>query len=140
MLKVTLYIVALEKVLGVESDKLSKALPVIDNPWKHRRRGVEKKMVVGEPMAKPDQTLIRLLARAHQWVTALRSGVSLTDLARKEKVTKAYIRTRSRLAFLAPNVQQAILFGTLDPSFTANRILSLDVPLDWKKQEQLFRL
>jgi len=88
--------------------------------------------------AVPDQTLIKLLDQAHGWVEKLKDGVSLKVIAAQKKVTPAYIRTRSKLAFLSPKVQKAILDGALDPAYTANRLVRMKIPLDWREQESLF--
>jgi site-specific DNA recombinase len=68
----------------------------------------------------------------------LKDGVSLKVIAAQKKVTPAYIRTRSKLAFLSPKVQKAILDGALDPAYTANRLVRMKIPLDWREQESLF--
>lgn len=74
----------------------------------------------------------------HGWVEKLKDGVSLKVIAAQKKVTPAYIRTRSKLAFLSPKVQEAILDGALDPAYTANRLVRMKIPLDWREQESLF--
>ena len=61
-------------------------------------------------------------------------------IAKKHGVTTAYIRTRSRLAFLSPKIQQAIVTGTLDPKFTTRHIMGMKIPSDWQSQEALFGL
>jgi site-specific DNA recombinase len=124
--------------LGIDSRNLSLELIEFDVPWTLKRRGVENKIIIGEPSPELDQTLIRMLTHAHQWVNDMKAGIPLNTIAQKQGVTPAYIRTRSRLAFLSPKIQQAILAGTLTPEFTMNCMLQMKIPRDWCQQNTLF--
>ena len=130
----------LANLLGINPKDLSEEITAFEVQWQIRRRGVENRLIIGDPVPQPDQTLIRMLVRAHQWVQDMRAGVSLKQIAYRESVTAAYIRTRSRLAFLSPQIQKAILTGLLPPEFTTNRILQMKIPLDWQRQNNLFGL
>jgi len=74
------------------------------------------------------------LARAHGWVKAIRAGRSLARIAASEQRSESAIRSRLTLAFLAPQIQHAILNGTLAPHWTTNAILRLNLPADWAAQ------
>ena len=126
------------RALGIQVEQLYPELTRFRAPWQIKRRGVEKKIIIGDEKAVPDQTLIKLLDQAHGWVEKLKDGVSLKVIADQKGVTPAYIRTRSKLAFLSPKVQEAILDGALDPAYTANRLVRMKIPLDWREQESLF--
>ena len=97
-------------------------------------------LVIGTPTPQPDPVLVRTLAEAHRWVTALRDGVPLARIAQDSGHHDAYIRTRAPLAFLAPKIQIAILNGTLPPDLTLHRILQRPIPLDWQEQQRLYGL
>jgi len=124
--------------LGTNPEELSVKLVEFEVPWTFRKRGVENKIIVGHPAPEPDHVLIRMLAKAHRWAQEMRDGISLKAIAQKQGVTPGYIRTRSRLAFLSPKIQQAIVKGSLPPEFTTNRILQMKVPRDWNRQHTLF--
>jgi len=126
------------KELEVNSKNLSMELIRFEVPWKLKRRGVEIKIIIGDPAPEPDKTLICMLARAHQWVQDMKAGLSPGVIAQKQGVSPGYIRTRSRLAFLSPKIQQAIVEGTFPPEFTLNRIMSMKIPRDWGHQNTLF--
>ena len=130
----------LAKSLNMMPDELSDQPVEFEQSWTFRKRGVENRMIVGSPAPQPDLTLIRTLAKAHQWVQDMRSGKSPAAIAQTHNVTPGYIRTRSRLAFLSPRIQQAIIKGVLPPEFTTNRILQLKVPRNWQHQDTLFGL
>jgi site-specific DNA recombinase len=138
VLQVKLNAKPLAEKLGIIIEDLSPELIGFEVPWKLKRRGVENKIIVGDPAPEPDQTLIRVLAHAHQWVRDMKKGDPLKVVALKQGVTPAYIRTRSKLAFLSPKIQQAIMSGTFPSEFTTNRILSMKIPCDWQHQNTLF--
>ena len=135
--------------IGLDADPLAKALDIdvedlpdniidFELPWQKKRRGVENKLIIGDPAPEPDLILIRMLAKAHHWVQEMKDGISLKKIAHNLDVTPAYIRTRSKLAFLSPQIQHAIIKGTLSTEFTTNQILSMKIPRDWQLQNSLF--
>ncbi|MCG7519078.1 hypothetical protein [Ruegeria sp. Ofav3-42] len=69
-----------------------------------RRRGVEAKVIAGEMAPQPDPHLRSMLIRAHGWARDLKAGVQLMEIARRESVPGAFIRTRAQLAFLSPKI------------------------------------
>ena len=83
-----------------------------------QRRGVASKLVLpgrAEPYhsAKCDPALIKAVARGHLWFEELATGRarSLHELATREGITRRYIRRLVNLAFLSPQLVQAILRG-----------------------------
>ncbi|SLN76479.1 recombinase family protein [Roseisalinus antarcticus] len=105
-----------------------------------RRRGSEIKIVtssmVGDSDTGPDATLINALAEAHHWSVQLRSGTQLADLTRTTGLAQSHIRRRSRLAFLSPDIQAAILAGKQPCDLTLERLVRAGVALDWDEQRQ----
>ena len=138
ILRVKLDTKGLAKLLGINIEDLSEELVEFELPWQKKRRGVENKLIIGDPVPEPDLILIRMLAKAHQWVQEMKDGTPLKQIANNLGVTPAYIRTRSKLSFLSPQIQQAIVKGTLSPEFTTNQILSMKIPRDWQLQNTLF--
>ncbi|MCL5778703.1 recombinase family protein [Limibaculum sp. FT325] len=128
----------LAALLAVEATALSAPALAITTPLALRRRGVETRIVAGEPEASPDPVLVRRLAQAHRWVAALRRGAPLSALSRKAGCTDAFIRTRAQLAFLSPPIQEAILEGRQPAGLTLERIVRAGVPLDWAEQDERF--
>ena len=109
----------------------------IDVPFACRRRGVEMKIVAGDRSAVPDVTLLRALRNAHHWSKALRSGMCLRELARKEAVSPRYVARILPLYGLAPKIQAAIVDGTQPVDLTLQRLKCHPFPLDWSEQERL---
>jgi hypothetical protein len=63
--------------------------------------------------ARPDETLIRALARAHRWNRMLEAGRygSTAEIAEAEKIGRSFVSRLLRLTLLAPDIQEAILEG-----------------------------
>jgi hypothetical protein len=130
----------LAHALDVATDDLAPDLHAIQAPLRLRRRGVETKLVIGEPCPAPDPILMRALSEAHRWRQALLDGTPLGTIAQETDCTGAFIRKRSPLAFLSPRIQIAIRDGTLTPDMTLQRILRSPTPLDWQQQEHMIGL
>ena len=62
---------------------------------------------------RPDETLIRALARAHRWKRMLEEGRyrSAGELAEAEGITRSFVNRLLRLTLLAPDIVEAILDG-----------------------------
>ncbi|WP_282021413.1 hypothetical protein [Ruegeria faecimaris] len=128
----------LASALGIAADHLHPDLAHVTASFDLRRRGVEVKVIAGDTVPQPDPHLRSMLIRAHGWARDLKAGVQLMEIARRESVPGAFIRTRAQLAFLSPKIQAAILDGTQPPELTLKRLVSVTHPLDWAEQECLF--
>ena len=124
--------------IGIDCSTIKPSVLDTRVPWQIKRRGVESRIVIGEEKPEADKTLLKSLAQAHAWVSEMRNGASLKAIADAEGVTSSYIKTCTKLAFLSPKIQSAILEGRLDPRFTTNQILRTKMPMDWRAQETLF--
>ncbi len=102
------------------------------------RRGLELRLLAGPRAPAPDPTLIAALTRATRWLAALRTGEAILALATREGRSESFVRSRLELAFLSPRLQAAILAGTQPLDLTLERLVRTPIPLDWKKQEQVF--
>jgi site-specific DNA recombinase len=58
----------------------------------------------------------------------LRKGESLSSIAKAENCSHSFIRSRVALAFLAPDLQRAILDGTAPSHLTTNLIVRMTLP------------
>jgi len=109
-------------------------------PTRIKRRGVEIRLVLeasGSTPAEQDPALIKAVARAHKWLDDLMNErmASLREIAKAEGVTPRYVGNLFPLAFLAPDIVEAILNGTQPPDLTLERIIRhIDLPQDWSEQ------
>jgi len=109
-----------------------------------KRRGVETKLVLPRleqqnHKSRCDPALIKAIARGRAWFDELATGRarSLNELAQRDGITRRYIRRLVNLAFLSPQLVEAILQGCQPVELTATRLTELDLPLDWTKQRGL---
>ncbi len=128
----------LASALGIAADHLHPDLTHVTASFDLCRRGVEAKVIAGDMAPQPDPHLRSMLIRAHGWARDLKAGVQLMEIARRESVPDAFIRTRAQLAFLSPKIQTAILDGSQPPELTLKRLVSVTHPLEWSEQERLF--
>ena len=110
-----------------------------------RKRGGRKVIVTpdGAVASQPearlpriDNALVQALARAFRWRRMLESGDygSIADLARAEKIGRAYVSTMLRLTLLAPDIVEAILDGRQGEDVTLEAVMA-GVPVVWREQE-----
>ena len=108
-------------------------------PAELRRLGKEKRLIVAAHMPKssPDQPLIKVVVRAHNWFEMLKNGKFelISELARAENVQRTYPSRIIPLAFLAPDITEAILEGRQPIDLSVDRLLSaMPLPLAWDAQ------
>jgi DNA invertase Pin-like site-specific DNA recombinase len=133
-----LQVTKLARELDLKPEEIDPATLQIEAPFALRRRGVEGKIVVGDRVPEPDQTLLRALARAHAWTSDLRNGKLLSEIAAATSHSESYIRTRTPIAFLAPGIQISILEGYQPADLTLEKIIRKPIPLDWDVQVRIY--
>jgi DNA invertase Pin-like site-specific DNA recombinase/2-hydroxychromene-2-carboxylate isomerase len=122
------------------------AVLVRDVPLRIKRRGVEMRFVIEGPSASPttpDPVLLKEIRRAHRCFEALVSGQvrSVAELATVEGISDRYVSSLLPLAFLAPDIVEAIAAGRHPPELTAHRLIrTVDLPIAWAAQKQLLGL
>jgi DNA invertase Pin-like site-specific DNA recombinase len=112
-------------------------------PYKVRNRGRQLR-IVPEGMNRaatpePDPALLKLLLRAHDWRRQLETGQprSIKDLAAINAVNASYFTRVLRLAYLAPDIVEAIVVGRQPPDLSANQLVRrLDLPTNWASQRE----
>jgi len=115
-------------------------------PLTMRKRGVELRLVIrNEPSSKStvDLVLLKTIARGHRWFDQLVSGEapSLSAIAAREGLNYRFVGKIVRLAFLAPEIVEAIAEGRQPPDLSAELLTKhLVLPLDWDDQKRLLNL
>jgi hypothetical protein len=119
------------------------ALLIRDVPLRIKRRGVEMRLVIEGRSASPttpDPVLLKEIRRAHRCFEALVSGQvgSVAELATLEEISDRYVSSVLPLAFLAPDIVEAIAAGRQPSDLTAHRLIrAVDLPIAWSAQKQL---
>jgi ParB-like chromosome segregation protein Spo0J len=103
---------------------------------------IEPRLIIGGiagTTQKADPALLKAVARAHRWFEDLVSGrmKSMVEIATREGVQKNYVSQLVRLAFLAPEIVEAIAAGNHPPDLTAQALITrrVELPLDWRAQK-----
>jgi hypothetical protein len=123
------------------TDPDTREIVLLTVPVAFKRSGFELRLVVPgkETAARPDQSLVRLIARAHQMRDRLVGAPeqTITQLAEQERLTASYLTRLLRLAFLAPDIVTAVLDGRQPLELSANKLMAdTRLPIDWSGQLQ----
>ena len=109
-------------------------------PFRVVKRGGRKEMQLPESAAqarKPDNTLVKALARAFRWKRLIDSGefATIADLAEREGIAAPYLARTMRLAQLAPDLVEAILDGRQPRDLTLEALRG-QISEEWSKQTE----
>ena len=111
-------------------------------PMLMKRRGVELRLVVNgatPPSRVADPALVKAITRAYRWFEDLSSGrmTSTAEIAAREGIRARYVRRILPLAFLAPDIVEAIATGRQPVDLTAHRLTQFEAPsADWTVQRR----
>ena len=115
-------------------------------PMTWKRRGGQKVIIAPDgsdawapAKARPDETLIRALARAHRWNQMLEAGKcrSIAEIAEAEKIDRSFVSRLLNLTLLAPDIQEAILEGR-QPKAMQLEELTRAMASVWGEQRERF--
>ena len=109
-------------------------------PFRIVKRGGRKEMQLPEGAStqrRPDDALVKALARAFRWKRMLDSGnfATIAELAEREGITLSYLTRILRLTLLAPDLVAAILDGRHGPEVTLAQLME-PLPAEWTEQFQ----
>jgi len=132
-----------ENLLGEEHRESSGdpgGLITIPIEAKLRRCGMEVRLIVSPEMDKAERrplpSLLKALARAHQWYEWLIEGKvnNVMAVAIRAGMNERYVEKVLRCAFLAPDIVKAVLDGRHSPELTFERLVA-EIPLSWAEQK-----
>ena len=114
---------------------------IVTSPVRLKLRGGRTWLEATGPVAvrsdrKPDDGLVQGLRKAHRTVRDL--GLLGPPALATRSPTSKYERRRTRLAFLAPDLQRALLDGDHPLGLTLEALINGDIPLAWADQRTLF--
>jgi hypothetical protein len=115
---------------------------VLEAEAKLKRCGGEVRLVVplksdGKILGKSTPTLLKAIARAHDWRECMVDGSlhSGQSIAGRSGLNQRYVRRVLQCAFLAPDIVEAILDGRHPPNLTVRKLWH-DLPADWAEQRK----
>ena len=125
-------------VLELDTSNFSPDAMTIIAPFQRRKRGVEARLVIGEQTpASHDVVLIRSIAKAHRYYEAITQGSTFEEIAEAENLTVRRILQVIELAFIAPDIVEAIIRGEQPSGLTAKWLGQNPLPSDWQTQRQV---
>lgn len=104
------------------------------------KRGGRKEMQLPDGASnqrKVDNTLVKALARAFRWKRMLETGefTTIAELAEREGIAAPYLARVLRLAFLAPDIVEAIFEGGQPEGFSLQSFRG-QLPDEWARQRE----
>jgi len=130
---------AIAELLGVIADRINGELMAISSEFRHRKRGVETRIILAGEAAPRDETLFRNIARANRYLAMIISGRTFTEIGEIEGVTARRIQQLIELSFLAPEVIRDVFEGRQPIGLTTEWLLRHAYPANWKDQCEMFR-
>ena len=115
-------------------------------PMAWKRRGGRKVIIAPEgsdawapTKPRPDETLIRALARAHRWKRLLEEGTyrSAAEVAEAEKIARSYITRLLQLTLLASDIVETILDGMQPKGMMVKQLMG-SMSTVWDEQREGF--
>ncbi|MDR5655084.1 hypothetical protein [Ruixingdingia sedimenti] len=111
-------------------------------PFRVVKRGGRKEMHLPDGAAtqrRPDNALVKALARAFRWKRMLESGefASISELAAREGIAFTYMARLMRLSLLSPELVDAVMDGRQPAHITLANLMD-PFPADWKEQHALW--
>ena len=124
--------------LGLPVDTVASGALTVTVPFRMRRRGVERKLVIGaEDRPEIDRRLVTALVTGRQWLEDIIAGRGFGEIARRDRTTTRRVRRLARLALLSPDVMTSIARGTQPTGMTADYLVKTGVPASWEEQAAL---
>jgi hypothetical protein len=136
--RIELDIDKVSSLIQTEISKLDLELLRIEEPVTLRKRTNGTKLTWVGYKGEPNHALIRAIVTAQAWVEEIKAGQSVSDIIQAHNIPEGMIWKRIRLAFLSPNLLQAIVDGTTNRDLTIKMLTRHDLPFDWSDQQALF--
>jgi DNA invertase Pin-like site-specific DNA recombinase len=133
-LSVTLDPYAIAEQLGVLSAHINQAALTLIGDFTLRRRGVEARLVFGDTSPGVDGTLLKTVAQGWAWFEEIKAGMTMQAIADREGVTQRRVAHLVDLAFLAPDIIQAIVDGRQSATLTADSLVKSRHRIIWADQ------
>jgi len=125
---------ALAEQLGIPPGHINEEALTLAGAFTLRRRGVEARLVLGETSSGVDRTLLKNVARGWAWFEELKAGTTMRAIAKREGVTQRRVARLVDLAFLAPDIIQAVVEGRQPVPLTTDSLIKSPHRILWVEQ------
>jgi hypothetical protein len=133
----------LHSVLGLTGGEEGGAAITLETETRFKRNGRGLRYVIPGPegswgRAHQDKPLIQAIARGRYWCDLLLSGKakSREEIATPNGISGQHVARLLPLAWLAPDIVEAILEGRQPRGLTVKRLLA-KLPMDWAEQRRV---
>ena len=126
---------------------MTRGAPVPDTvtlhvPFRIVKRGGRKAIALpdgAQAPRRPDDALVKALARAFRWKRMLESGdfATIAELAEREGIGVSYVTRILRLTLLRPDIVETIMEGRQGPEVTLARLMD-GFPEEWEGQRACY--
>jgi DNA invertase Pin-like site-specific DNA recombinase len=130
---------AIAEHLTVDVTRISDEHLSFQSDFRHRKRGVETKLILADVTGPRDDTLFKNIALAHRYFDMIRSGKTYTEIAEAEGASKRRVQHLVELAFLAPDIVRDVWEGGQPVGLTSHWLKSHAFSPVWTAQRDLFR-
>ncbi len=130
---------AMAEHLAVDPKRISDDHLSLGSDFRHRKRGVETKLILADTQGSRDETLFKNIALAHRYFDLIRSGKTYSEIAEAEGVSKRRIQHLVELAFLAPDIIRDVWEGGQPIGLTSQWLKSHAFTPMWDQQRELFK-
>ena len=125
---------------GDEIGEWAIRLPLLERkPHKEARLRIDPE---GISPGQVDASLVRLLREAFQVRELVTNSpeLAIAEIAKREGRCRKQMTKLLRLSWISPRIVETILEGRQPASLTRNRLLNLELPIEWDAQERLLRI
>ncbi len=126
------------KTLECDDAKLNSSALRLELPFQTRRRGVELKLLLGDVEPEIDHTLVQNIVKARRYLSFIKEGLTISEIAAKKGVSKRRIQDLTNLALLAPDIIEAITSGETPPGLTTDYLIKHRFSANWSEQHAQF--
>ncbi|MDC1399817.1 recombinase family protein, partial [Yoonia sp.] len=138
-IQITIAAKAIAEHLTVDVTRISDEHLSFQSDFRHRKRGVEIKLILADVTGPRDDTLFKNIALAHRYFDMIRSGKTYTEIAAAEGASKRRVQHLVELAFLAPDIVRDVWEGGQPVGLTSHWLKSHAFSPVWTAQRDLFR-
>ena len=119
---------AIADSIEVREDRIDRAHLRLKAAFQMRRKGVETKIILGGEPPEVDEVLVRNIVKARNWFEAIKRGETFATIASREGTSRRRIQDVIDLAFLAPDILQQVIAGTLPLPAATDVLIKRGVP------------
>ena len=138
-IQITISASDIAKILTVDAKRISQERLSLQSDFRHRKRGVETKLILADATDARDETLFKNIALAHRYFDLIRSGKTFAEIAVVEGASKRRVQQLIEMAFLAPDIVRDVWEGGQPVGLTSHWLKTHAFSPVWTAQRDMFK-